>query len=45
MENVNTIQTINEPKHKWLAKGSKFAKKMIMGATATPSQNLCKPPK
>lgn len=39
MENVNatavsTAQTTNaKPKHKWLSKGSKFAKKAILSAT------------
>lgn len=30
---VDTAKTTNEPKHKWLAKGSKLAKKTTMFAT------------
>lgn len=33
MENVTAMTAAAEPKHKWLAKGSKFTKKAIMFAT------------
>jgi len=32
-ETTATITTTSAPKHKWLAKGSKFAKKAVMAAT------------
>ena len=33
MGNVTTTAVSAEPKHKWLSKGSRIAKKMIMGMT------------
>jgi hypothetical protein len=42
LETNAVVTTATEPKHKWLAKGSKFAKKMIMGATvASTMGTLC----
>ena len=44
MENVNVMTAVSDaaventkPKHKWLAKGSRFAKKAILTATVMSS--------